>query len=189
MIRITELSGSNGGVARLSSDLVQMSRRTVERAAAYQRKIEQSSMLSESSDRPSPAGTPPFTHPRYSRGGRKIRAFPDFIYFNLEGTRTDPSAVVGPVARWAEKIGHTHEFGGTVEETASVRYGKGITPKINLFTKGGRKAFNWRLLKHTQYKNGNRKFIVAYMATYPKRPFARPALEKTAAKMLLMGFK
>jgi hypothetical protein len=174
-----------------------MSKRAVNHAAAYTRKIEQTSMLSQPNPNiPSPAGTPPFTHPRYTKSGGIRKAFPHFIRYKVEMINNEPGAVVGPEssgrrAGWAERIGRTHEFGGRYEQSATVYYGTKKNPrftKIHLWKRGGGRSFNWKLLRMKLYKNGVRKFTIAYMASYPKRPFAQPALIKTASQVLLGRF-
>jgi hypothetical protein len=194
---ITRITRLNDGIAKLTSGLQIVSRNAVSRAAAYQRATEIKSMLDAPPNTPSPAGQPPHTHPRFGRiSGRRIPAFPSFIRFKLENINADPSAVIGPSrsgtrSNWAERIGRTHELGGSHEQTASVRYPSakewkaGRRPKIGLFRRGGERSFAWRNIKPVrELKSGAKIFTIAYMANYPKRPFALPALMKVQKKFL-----
>ena len=206
-IKVEKLPGK---VGEMKAALRKFSKRTIVRMSQYQRKIEQTSMKDAPKNVPSPAGTPPHTHARMSKKGNRMRAFPDFIRYDTNvGTSAEPRAVVGPTKRnkKLETIGKTHEFGGrsTVEKRVvyrPVRAGesgiwldmgttKGGKPRkkklmrtsnmIPLFRKGGKeKVFNFTI--HEQkYSGGKMFFKISYQATYPKRPFAAPALGKTIA--------
>jgi hypothetical protein len=179
-------------------------KRVIYRMAGYQQAIERTSMKDAPHGKASPPGTPPHTHSRVSKKGNRMKAFPDFIRFKVEGTDTEPSAVVGPTApskgkrsNWAEKIGKTHEFGGTATVEKRVTYRpvkageKGIklpgqegtwrSRSVVLFRQNGRQTFPFTIQEKKQQKNKNVVFLISYRANYPKRPFAAPALKKTVA--------
>ena len=166
--------------------------RQIYRMSGYQRAIERSSMLQAPKGQHSPAGTPPFTHPRTSKAGNTLPAFPNFIQFKVEENGFQSRSVVGPTkpskgrrSNWAERIGNTHEFGGTsTVEKRGVLVGGVLMPhRVRLYV-GNRKTFNFTILEQ---KSTNRHGVtrtvlkISHQATYPKRPFAAPALRKTIA--------
>ena len=194
-IKVTQLEGK---VGEMKAAVRKFSKRTIVRMSQYQRKISQTSMKDAPKGIPSPPGTPPHTHARISKKGNRMKAFPDFIRYDPDiGTAVEPRAVVGPTKRSnkLERIGKTHEFGGrsTVEKTVVYRPAgigeSGIkldgklmraSNAIPLFFGDGSKVFNFTILKKTR-REGKIFYRISYKATYPKRPFAAPALSKTIA--------
>ena len=188
-------------VGEVKATVRKVSKHIVSRMARYQRAVEMKSMLSVPHEKDrgnyAQAGTPPYTHPRTSKAGNKMKAFPDFIlYDDNAGTAIEPRAVVGPTKRInkLERIGHTHEFGGTYTVEKRVYRGKDrqfrtAIDHIPLYSKG-EKTFPFTILEHRKprltkqgkpYKNDKEFMHISYRATYPKRPFAAPALRKTIA--------
>ena len=179
--------------------------RVIYRASGFQKRVERNSMLSAPKGEHSPAGTPPYTHPKLSKKGNALPAFPNFIQFKVEEKGFESKSVVGPTkpskgrrSNWAERIGHTHEFGGTTTVEKRVVYrpvragdkilpapmsGNWTTDGYALFTtKNGKfeHAFNFTM-RRTQFTKKKVIFHIRYRAKYPKRPFAAPALRKTIA--------
>ena len=176
--------------------------RIIRRMAGYQKAVERNSMLRMPRVERSPAGTPPFTHPRTSKKGNTLSAFPQFIHSNVTENGFQSKAVVGPTkpshgrrSTWAERIGHTHEFGGTYTVEKRVyrdrKTGQFLTAadRVPLYS-GGKKTFPFTILQHKKaritkkgepYKNDREWMLISYQAKYPKRPFAAPALRKTVA--------
>lgn len=183
--------------------------RTIFRMSGYQMMTERNSMKRAPRGDYSPAGTSPNTHPRTSRAGNTLPAFPQFIRFKVEEKGFNSKSVVGPTkpssgrrASWAERIGHTHEFGGTSTIEKRVYYrpynasdkGKGRpvvfkdkrgkakpyrSKGLVLFKNGGtKKTFAFNVIDR-KYSGKNIVFRISYRATYPKRPFAAPALRQT----------
>jgi len=177
--------------------------RTIHRMKNYQVAVERNSMLRMPRAQASPAGTPPFTHPRTSKKGNVLPAFPQFIRGHVDENGLQSRAVVGPTkpshgrrSNWAERIGHTHEFGGTTTVEKRVVYrsvtvgaekGTGLKGHRGLFRsqsvvmfKEGKKTFDFTIDEEKESR-GKVMFRISYRATYPKRPFAAPALRKTTA--------
>jgi len=180
--------------------------RKIYRMSGFQRAVERTSMKNVPREKGkgnySPRGTPPYTHPRISKAGNQMKAFPDFIQFKVEERGFNTKSVVGPTSpskgkrsSWAERIGKTHEFGGTSTVEKRVyrqKDGQFRTPidRIPLFGSGGGKLFPFRILFHKKpaltkkgvpRKGSKEWMLISYQATYPQRPFAAPALRKTIA--------
>lgn len=176
--------------------------RVIYRMSGYQMAIERASMQRAPRGSYSPAGTAPFTHPRTSKAGNTLPAFPQFIRFKVEEKGFNSRSVVGPTkpskgrrSGWVERIGRTHEFGGqaTVEKRVYYRKakkdekGRGLvgykgrwrSTGLVLF-KGKEKTFPFSITEQKKTR-GRIVFKIKYTATYPKRPFAAPALRKTVA--------
>jgi len=201
-------------VGEVVATLRKFNKRTIVRMSQYQRKIEQTSMLPMPKGQYAPPGTPPFTHPRMSKKGNSLPAFPQSIQYNPDlGTPAEPRAIVGPVKsskgrkkNWAERIGRTHEFGGTATVEKRVMYRPVQAGESGIYLGGGARGF--RLVRSTSTvlfkkndsggvdktfdfttrrvrstKSGKIIFEISYRATYPKRPFAAPALRKTVAAL------
>jgi len=126
-INTTELPGKVGEVKEA---LRKFGVRTIHRMSGFQRKVEIDSMRQAPKGEYSPAGTPPYTHPRISKAGNTLPAFPQAVKFKVEENGLQSKSVVGPQkpskgrkAGWAERIGRTHEFGGeaTVEKRVVYR--------------------------------------------------------------------
>lgn len=189
-------------VGEVKASLRKFNMRIIHRMSGYQRKIEIESMKQMPKGEAAPAGTPPFTHPKTSKKGNTLPAFPQFIRYQVEGSELAPRSVVGPTkpskgrrSTWAERIGHTHEFGGTPTVEKRVVYrptkageeGTGLKGRKGRFRsnsvvlfKGGKKTFNFNV-DEEKTRRGKVIFRISYKATYPKRPFAAPALRKTTA--------
>lgn len=177
-----------GRVGDIQATVRKMSKRIVSRMAAYTRKTEINSMLKAPAGAYSAPGTPPHTHPRTSKKGNTLPAFPQFIRFATFGNDSDPRAVVGPTkpstgrrGNWAERIGRTHEFGGTVTVEKRVVYKKGRPTGLVLWRKNKQQTFPFTIKSEKEGRGGRKIFLISYRATYPKRPFAAPALGKTIA--------
>jgi len=176
--------------------------RAIFRMSGFQRRVEMESMKRSSGA--SPPGTPPHTHPRTSKKGNTLPAFPQQVKFKVEAKGFESRSVVGPQkpskgrrSNWAERIGKTHEFGGTATVEKRVVYrpvkagkeeGTGLKGRKGLFRsksvvlfKDGKKTFNFNIDQEKKDRKGNVIFHISYKATYPKRPFAAPALRKTIA--------
>jgi hypothetical protein len=191
-------------VGDVKASLRKFNMRTIHRMSGFQRKVEIDSMLRATKGQHSPAGTPPFTHPRTSKKGNTLPAFPQFIRYKIEGSELAPRSVVGQTkpssgrrSNWTERIGHTHEFGGTTTVEKRVVYrpvragaeeeGTGLKGHKGLFRsksvvlfKEGKKTFDFTIDDEKESR-GKVIFRISYRATYPKRPFAAPALRKTIA--------
>jgi len=189
-------------VGEVKASLRKIGVRTIKRMAGYQKAVERNSMLRAPRNEASPRGTPPFTHPKTSKKGNVLPAFPQFIQGHVTENGLQSRAVVGPTkpshgrrSNWVERIGHTHEFGGTVTVEKRVyrdrESGMFLTPhdRVPLFVRG-RKTFLFDIIQHKKprmtkkgkpYKNDREWMLISYRATYPKRPFAAPALRKTIA--------
>ena len=190
--------------------------RKIYRMSGFQKAVERDSMKHAPKGQASPAGTPPHTHGKTSKKtGKILPAFPQTIRFNVEEKGLQSRSVVGPTkpstgkrSNWAERIGKTHEFGGTSTVEKKVVYrpvkpgekgiwlptgkktkeGKDIRKEmrtsnpIPLFKSGGKeKVFPFTLHERKKMTKGRIMFKISYQATYPKRPFAAPALRKTIA--------
>ena len=180
--------------------------RKIYRMSGYQKATERSSMKHAPKGEASPAGTPPHTHGKTSkRTGKILPAFPQRIHFKVEEQGMESRSVVGPAkastgrkANWAEQIGRTHEFGGTATIEKRVVYrpvrpgegegGTGLKGRKGAFRsqsvvlfKDGKKTFPFTIDKEKKMSKGRVMFGITYQATYPKRPFAAPALRKTIA--------
>jgi hypothetical protein len=187
-------------VGEVKATLRKYAVRKIYRMSGYQRAIERTSM--KNTKGASPAGTPPHTHPRMSKKGNTLPAFPQFIQFKVEEKGLQSRSVVGPTkpgkgrrSNWAEGIGKTHEFGGTTTVEKRVyrnKEGQFVTAidHVPLYGEGGRPTFPFRVLLHKKprmtkkgkpYKKDREYLKISYEATYPKRPFAAPALRKTTA--------
>jgi len=197
-------------VGEVRASFRRFAERKIFRMSGFQRKTEIDSM--KRLPGASPAGTPPHTHPRTSRKGNALPAFPQQIRFKVEEKGFASRSVVGPAkpstgrrSGWAERIGKTHEFGGyaTVEKRVVYRpvragekalpapmRGEWTTDGYALFSnKNGTfgHAFKFKM-KGTKFRKGKVIFSISYRATYPKRPFAAPALRKTVAATRLGKF-
>jgi hypothetical protein len=199
-------------VGDVKASLRKFNMRTIHRMSGFQRKVEIDSMFRAPKGQHSPAGTPPFTHPKTSKKGNTLPAFPQFIRYKIEGSEFAPRSVVGPTkpslgrrSNWAERIGHTHEFGGTTTVEKRVVYrparvgekgtylggmkrGFGLvrSTSVVLFKDNGAggkdKTFDFTVRRvRSSTRTGKIIFDISYRATYPKRPFAAPALRKTIA--------
>ena len=151
-------------------------------------------------------GSPPHAH-RRPRGTKKNRRrLKDTIAYGLDASKQ--SGVVGPAAKWANKVGHVHEFGKS--QYIEVRYGKDEFKKrrkkgrLNLrgyspeAADKGNKYSQWKRSKGLRpmeekeikaiqeyYENDKHKYkrIKMVTAKYPKRPFAKKALLASLAKI------
>jgi len=190
-------------VGEVKASLRKFNLRILHRMSGYTRAIEIDSMKRMPKGEASPAGSPPHTHPRTSKKGNTLPAFPQFIRYKVEDSEMNPHSVVGPTkpstgkrANWAERIGHTHEFGGTSTVEKRVyrdkddgQFRTGVD-RVPLYVGEGRKLFHFTILEHHKpkmtkkgkpRKNSKEWMKISYKATYPKRPFAAPALRKTVA--------
>ena len=117
-----------GKVGEVKATLRKFAVRKIYRMSGYQQAVERTSM--KKAPGASPAGTPPHTHPRTSKKtGKNLPAFPQSIRFKVEDKGLQSRSVVGPAkpskgrkANWAERIGKTHEFGGTARVEKRVVY-------------------------------------------------------------------
>jgi len=201
-----------GKVGEVKADFARAAVRTIGRMAAYQRAVERDLMQDAPKGIASAPGTAPHSHSRTSRRGTTMKTFKDFIFFKPEGKGFDTRFVVGPDApskgrrkNWAERIGKTHEFGGTTTVEKRVVYrpvrageggGTGLkghrgrfrSKGVVLFNKGER-TFDFTIHNTKKMRSGKVMFLISHKATDPKRPFAAPALRKTTAAMRQGKFK
>ena len=196
-------------VGEVKASFRKKAERAIFRMSGFQRRVEMESMKQTSGA--SPPGTPPHTHPRTSKKGNTLPAFPQQVKFKVEGQGFESRSVVGPQkpskgrrSNWAERIGKTHEFGGTATVEKRVVYrpvragekgtylggikrGFGLvrSTSVVLFKDNGSggkdKTFDFTTRRVQSTKTGKIIFHISYRATYPKRPFAAPALRKTIA--------
>lgn len=137
----------------------------------------------------SPAGSPPYAirnHP-YLR---------EFLYFGLDPGRK--TVVIGPIRLGASKVAALHEFGGTqrIRNRNRRAYKIGQKGPVRLRYRSGESAAGReirvpteaaifvRLQTAAQVRRANRLNrelygpATHYVATYPARPYMRPALAK-----------
>ncbi len=149
--------------------------------AEKNRELARDSMKTAPKGESSAPGTAPRSHlktdkagnVRKTKNGNNFKTFKDFIVYSKEKTPDEyAKAFIGPSSRkWAEEIGHTHEFGGTVRKKVKMtfRRKKGAARKRNAkgkFVKSKRPA------KTVREFNVTRK--------YPARPFMRASTNASA---------
>ncbi len=110
-----------------------------------------------------------------TKKGGDFKTFRDFIVYAKEQDSDGfERYFIGPATRhWAEEIGHTHEFGGSVRKRIKLTFRR---------KKGGvrKRDTSGRFVKSKHPAKVVRVFTKT--RKYPKRPFMVPAMVKTSKK-------
>lgn len=118
----------------------------------------------------SPPGSPPFTHTPYSGHFASFLGFRRNVWYFYD--QSTHSTVVGP-SRKGRMIPYLHEFGGTLRLRTWV-----FVPQIKTKSGGMRRPITMNLPVGQKPTNTMhwRPMGVQDVATYPARPFMKPAL-------------